>query len=253
MQGIEILSEAFSKYYLFPSSCYIGGRPLRVFQELYPQNYYLVQVDQFLFNHQYPPKQRGSDMPWWGSKYFSDEKGYRVFIISQDSLASDAGSIVFWANLFNNVKSKTEYERYTSKLNIKNLFRYSRWIKVYDQLLEWGIPLDFCYITDAAKVYKLGSWKDRDFDKVKSRELVLEEIRICKPDLVITLGSSPITLLNKKWNYGELVEEGKTILLNGSECCIAPFFIGNGPTQQNFKKRFEIASQLIKSKVNLES
>ena len=250
MRDIEILSEAFSKYFLFPSSCYSVGSPLRFFQELYPQNYYSVQAGQLLISHLYPPTQRGSDMPWWGSKYFSDEKGYRVLIISQDSLASDAGSIVFWANLFNNVKSRDEYERYTSKLNIKNLFRYSSWLKVYNQLLEWGIPLDFCYITDAAKVYKSGSWKDRDFDRVKSRELLLEEISICKPDLVITLGSSPINLLNKDCNYGQLVEHGKTILLNGVECCIAPFFLGNGPTQPNFKKRFEITYQLIKSKVN---
>jgi len=57
-------------------------------------------------------------------------------------------------------------------------------------------------------------------------------------------------LINKEWNYGELVEQGKIILLNGVECSIAPFFIGNGPTQRNYKKRLEIASQLIKSKVN---
>lgn len=90
----------------------------------------------------------------------------------------------------------------------------------------------------------------KDFDRVKSRELLLEEISICQPDLVITLGSSPINLLNKELNYGELVEQGETIFLNGVECCIVPFFIGNGPTQTNFKKRFEIVSQLIKSKIN---
>jgi len=188
-------------------------------------------------------------MPWWGSRFFSKEEGFRVFIISQDSLSKDAGSVVFWANLFNAVKSKAEYDNYTSKLNEKKLFRYSSWNKVYEQLRNWGLDLDFCYITDAAKVYKTGSWKDRDFDKVKSRELLMEEISICNPNLIITLGSSPVLLINKEWSYGELVELGEEVAVNKIDCIVAPFFIGNGPTQSNYKNRIEIASSLIKSNI----
>jgi len=111
-----------------------------------------------------------------------------------------------------------------------------------------GIDLKYCYITDAAKVYKNGSWKDRDFDKKKSKELLQSEIELCNPDLIILLGASGLELLNKNIKYGEAVERGKPIFINGRECVVTPFFTGQGPTQKNFKERLKIASKLIESK-----
>lgn len=238
----------FKAYKTFPLGYYNSGTPLRRFQELYPTNHYSLQVEAFMQHHNYSPVQRGSDIPWWGEYFFNDSKGFRVMIISQDSLAKDAGSIVFYANLFPVCNSEQEYRRYISVLSENQSFAYSSWKKVKDQLNTWCIDLKYCYITDAAKVYKDGSWKDRDFDKKRSKELLQSEIELCKPDLIILLGTSGLALLSKNIKYGEAVESGKPILINGIECVVTPFFTGQGHTQKNFKKRLNIASNLIESK-----
>jgi len=113
-------------------------------------------------------------------------------------------------------------------------------------LSEWGIDFDFLYITDASKVFKKGSWQDRDFDRKKSKDLLGAEIEFCNPDLIILLGSQPLHLLTETKNYAFAVESGKPIFIKGKKCVVSPFFIGNGPAQPNFKKRLKIASHLIK-------
>lgn len=248
MNRLQELSLIFKSYKTFPLSCYKNGTPLRRFQELYPTDYYSSQAEAFLQYHDYSQAQRGSDLPWWGKYFFSDAKGFRVMIISQDSLAKDAGSIVFFASLFPVCNSEQEFQRYVSGLNENQSFSYNSWRKVREQLNKWGIDLNYCYITDAAKVYKNGSWKDRDFDKKKSKELLQSEIKLCKPDLIVLLGTSGLALLNKNIKYGDVVEKGKPILINGKECVVAPFITGQGHTQKNFKERLDIASKVIQEK-----
>lgn len=102
------------------------------------------------------------------------------------------------------------------------------------------------YITDAAKVYRAGSWKDRDFDKEKSKRLLMEEINICAPDTIIILGSAGIFLLCPEQKYGEIIDRGRPILISGIETIVTPFPIGNGPTQKNFSERMRLASELIR-------
>ncbi|MBS4029845.1 MAG: hypothetical protein KGZ63_00225 [Clostridiales bacterium] len=204
MNKLQELSVIFKAYKTFPLSCYKNGVPLRRFQELYSADHYSSQIEAFMQHHDYPPVQRGSDLPWWGEYFFSNSKGFKVMIISQDSLAKDAGSIVFYANLFPVCNSEPEFRRYVSSLNENQSFSYRSLKKVRDQLNTWGIDLNHCYITDAAKVYKNGSWKDRDFDKKKSKELLQSEIELCKPDLIILLGTSGLALLNKNIKYGEV-------------------------------------------------
>lgn len=240
------LSNIFSRYKIYPVSKYISGSPVRCFQRLFHQNYYTSQVETFLQSHTYKPVQRGADLPWWGSKYFTDESGYRVMIVSQDSLAKDAGSIVFWACLYSLVDSEGEYSKFTQCLGEKKPFRFNNWKKIHDQLSEWNIDLQFCYITDASKVYKEGSWKDRDFDKIKSKKLLEEEIEYCEPDLLILLGSTPLAILDKNLSYRDVV--GTQIYINSFKCIISPFLTGNAPTQSNFKSRLKEASELIISK-----
>lgn len=212
---------------------------------LYPTNYYTRELGEFLKYHSYQPLQRGADLPWWGCNYFSNMSGARTMIISQDSLANDAGSVVFWAQLFSVIKNEANYKNYISHLTDKELFRFSSWNKVYNQLCNWKLDLDFCFITDAAKVYKYGSWKNRDFDKKRSKELLLEEIEICNPDLIIILGAEPLKLLEPDIKYGDIVDSGKIININNFKVVVSPFIIGNGPTQKNFKERLDVASKLI--------
>lgn len=242
------LSNIFSQYKIYPVGKYISGSPVRCFQRLFHQNYYTSQIETFLQSHAYKPVQRGADLPWWGSKYFTDESGHRVMIISQDSLAKDAGSIVFWSCLYSLVNSEEEYSKFTQCLGEKKTFRFNSWKKIYDQLSEWNIDLQFCYITDASKVYKEGSWKDGDFDKIKSKKLLEEEIEYCKPDLLILLGSAPLAILDKNLSYRDVV--GTQIDINGFKCIVSTFLTGNALAQPNFKNRLKEASELIISKTS---
>ena len=106
------------------------------------------------------------------------------------------------------------------------------------------------YITDAVKVYKKDSWKDKNFDRQKSKKLLEDEIEFCNPGLIIILGKSPLCLLDKTKNYASVIESGKPILIQSKKCIVAPFLIGNGPTQPNFKQRLEIATYLIREELS---
>lgn len=113
--------------------------PVRSFQHIYPENHFSSQVEIFLREHIYKPSQRGADLPWWGSKYFTDESGRRIIVISQDSLAPDAGSIVFYACLYSVVNSKDDYINFTQGLDSKNLFAFNHWDTIQKQLLDHKI------------------------------------------------------------------------------------------------------------------
>lgn len=248
MRSLQALSKLYAEYHIFPEICFGTGSPVYEFMHMYPKNYYSRDMLDFLKFHKYNPVQRGADLPWWGSRYFSEDKDARVMIISQDSLSDDAGSVVFWAHLFDIAKSQMEFSAYSSRLNNKNLFRYNSWSHVYQQLCSWELDLRYIYMTDAAKVYKSGSWKDRNFDKNRSRILLKNEITLCQPDLIITLGASPVALLNDEWNYGDIV--GKKVMVGSVPLVASPFFIGNGPTQPHFKERMERASLQISEYIN---
>ena len=245
MNRITALSKIFARYKTYPIDKYIFQSPVRCFQHLYPKNYFSSQIEIFLREHIYKPSQRGVDLPWWGSKYFTDESGCRVMVISQDSLAEDAGSIVFYACLYSVVKSENEYIKFTQGLGSKNPFTFKSWEMMRKQLLDWKIDLRFCYVTDASKVYKNDSWKN--FDKSKSKALLEAEIEFCNPDLIILLGASPLFLIDPTQNYACAVEAGKQLQFGGRKYVVAPFPIGQGRTHKNFKKRLEIASSLIKN------
>jgi len=245
MNQITALSKIFARYKTYPIDKYIPQSPVRRFQHLYPENYFSSQIEIFLREHIYKPSQKGADLPWWGSEYFTNKLGCRIMVISQDSLAKNAGSIVFWACLYPVVNSKDEYIKFTQGLDSKNLFAFNRWETTRKQLLDWKIDLKFCYITDASKVYKNDSWKD--FDKQKSKALLEAEIEFCNPELVILLGASPLFLIDPTQNYAHAVEAGKLLQFGDRKYVVAPFPIGQGRTHKNFKKRLEIASSLIKN------
>ncbi|MBU2109908.1 hypothetical protein KKB71_03090 [Patescibacteria group bacterium] len=227
---------------------------------MFPMNHYSQDLEIFFSLQNYNPVQRGADLPWWGKDYFSGKKSFRrVMIIGQDSLAKDAGSIIFAAQFFppdiGAVQYQEFYQEYINKMGVKKYFSPNKLKRVENQFIEWRIDFNFLYITDASKVYKKGSRKNHDFDKEKSKELLEAEIEFCNPDLTILLGKSPLLLLDKTKNYASVVESGELILLNNKKCIVAPFFIGNGPAGNNrgkrtlgFERRLEIATNLILKK-----
>ena len=114
-------------------------------------------------------------------------------------------------------------------------------------LAQWNLDLSYLYITDAAKVYKKSSWKDRDFDNKLSKELLEKEIALCNPDLLIMLGNAGLSLLLPKVKYGDIVESQQPISIHSIKTIVAPFPIGNGPTQKNYPKRLQLATEKILS------
>jgi hypothetical protein len=250
MDKISRLAQLFAKYRIYPKGCYNKYSPVRTFQRTFPKNHYSKDVGTFLSYQNYKPTQRGADLPWWGRKFFAKQTGFRILIVSQDSLANDAGSIVLFTHLVSIINTKSRYKKYTDKLKTKKSFSFNSWNRIKTQLINWNIDLDFLYITDAAKVYKKGSWEDRDFDRQKSKELLEAEIEFCDPDLIILFGTLPLCLLDKTKNYASIVENGKEILIKDKKCVVVPFLIGNGPTQPNFKKRLDRATSLIRQNKN---
>ncbi|MDD4569987.1 MAG: hypothetical protein PHE70_07690 [Tepidanaerobacteraceae bacterium] len=245
---IKELSLAFAQYKIYPLSKFIDDSPLRKFQELYPSNHYSIEIESFLTNHNYSPIRRGADLPWWGKKYFSSEPGFRVMIITRDSLSEDAGSVVLYSHLFPVIRSQSEYYSFTNSLNKKQSFSFNSWNTFRSQFNQWSINLDYLYVTDAAMVYKIDN--NTFFDKDKSRRLLKQEIEICNPDLIIMLGSSSFDLLTKGLKFGEVAESGRAISVQGIKCVVCPFISGQGVTQKRFKEKLAKATEAINGIVN---
>ena len=245
------IAELFAQYKVCPKSCYGNNSPVRVFQKFYPDNYYNKELEVFLSYQDYLPTQRGADLPWWGKDYFGDKDGFRVMIIGQDSKAEDAGHIVFFTHLMPAVSSEADYKRYIQTLQIKRPFAFKNWERIKELFTtQWGTNLNYLYVTDGTKVYRNGSWRDRDFDKKKSKDLLEEEIDLCNPNLIVILGGSPLSLLDKSREYTFTVEGGKVISIRGRRCVVVPFPIGQGRSQYNFRNRLSIATRLIKNTVS---
>jgi hypothetical protein len=248
MNKISELAKLFAKYKVYPKSCYDDSSPVRAFQRIFPGNHYSKDLETFFSYQDYKPTQRGADLSWWGKHFFSGKKSFRTMVISQDSGMEDAKSIVLAAQFFPDM-DPNKYQEFIDEMGVNKYFGFNRCSKVRNQLAEWGIDFNLLYITDASKVYKDGSWKDWDFDIEKSKELLGAEIEFCKPDLIILLGGQPLHLLDKTKKYASVIESGKPLSIKGRKCVVSPFLIGNGPTQPNFKRRLEIASNLIKKAI----
>lgn len=81
------LSLTFALHKTYPISKFVDDSPLRKFQELYPSNHYSIEIEKFLAYHSYSLIRRGADLPWWGKRYFSSGPGFRVMVITRDSLS----------------------------------------------------------------------------------------------------------------------------------------------------------------------
>ncbi|GEN36697.1 hypothetical protein [Aneurinibacillus danicus] len=251
MNKIEALARMFSMYSIYPASCYVDNSPVRIFQKMFPDNHYARDMELFLKEQQHNPQRRGADLPWWGKHYFSSKEGLRTMIITQDSLALDAGSIVFFAHLMPLLDSRDTYEQYTKQLNKNQSFRFASWRRIREQMIQWGIDFDFLYVTDAAKVYIENS-RER-FDLKASEQLLREEIEFCNPDLLILLGGSPLKLLQKDMVYTDVVEKREFISVAGKKTVVSPFPSGNGLSQKNFNERLANATSLIQETLSKQS
>jgi len=271
MENINELAQLFVEYNIYPQSCYKPNSTAIIFQNKFPDNHYSKHLKVFLSHQECKSTQRGADLPWWGKKFFTEERGSKkVMVISQDTAVKDAGSITLATCLFpyvsnpNNEHADLVDKFYNSNYyKIKKQFTDGYTTKKGDFQEGWGLNIDFLYITDARKVYEENSWADRDFDEKKSKELLESEIDFCKPDLLIILGAPGVDLLLGKGRYNNMIEEmceNKEYInienINVKKCVIVPFFVGSGPggnerckIKYGFKERLETATKLIRDLV----
>jgi hypothetical protein len=216
-EKLKQIATLFSQYNIYPREKFIENTPARLFQSYFPDDYYNKDLN-FLLSYQgTTATQRGADLPWWGSKYFSNDAGYRTMVIAQDSLSPDAGSIVFYTSWMD----KMDVNDFSAFRKAHHLPRFNSYSLARD-LLKKLCDFDYSYITDASKVYMSGSWNDHDFDLLKSKTLLFEEIEICNPDIVILLGKDPMKLMDFKEKYIEVVGK-KCLIKNDKKYVIAPF------------------------------
>ena len=240
------LSKLYSEYKIYPQNAFHTGTPVRVFQDMLPDNYFSKDINAFLEYHNYKATKRGADLPWWGEKYFICGNDKKYMIVSRDSLSPNAGSVVFYAHLMQQIKSRQEYEHYCGKLDMfYQKFKFGSWLNVLKTLTEWKIDLDNLFITDASKVYMEES--DKKFDKIKSKELLIREIKLCSPDILILLGDIPFNLLSKDYTFAEVVDNARLLEIEGIKTVVSPFPTGLGRTRKDFRPRMNKTTALIHS------
>lgn len=243
MKKIKELAQIFVKYKIYPKEKYTKMTPVGWFLDNC-NDYYATDLKNTFFPKQdYQAEKRGADLPFWGKDYFIDNDEAKVFIITSDSLSSDAGSIVFYAHLFND---DNLYQKFRECFRIKDKkLHYKEFISK-----ECGLDINNVYITDAKKVYYKGSCKD--FDDNASKNLLVGEIEFCRPDIIIFLGSSGVKLLNGSMKLSDYYRDNNNIKVLEKQCFIFPFPTGNG---LRWKKRYqqEIQREIekMKNKINI--
>jgi hypothetical protein len=260
---IRDLAKIYAKYKIYPKSCFEGrsftNKPVRLFLDSlkFYDNHYRKEIEIFLKEQKYKPTKRGADLPWWGNSYFSSKKHQRVMIIGQDSLAKDAGSVVYFAHLMENIETEEQYKKFCNSLsdkkNAKNKvnFSFSNYSKIRSQIKKWKFEFDYLYITDAAKVYHERSKHERlkrkrDFDMKKSKELLDAEITFCNPNMIVILGRAPLQVLFSDLKYASFFERKEPIQIFGVKCIVSPFISGQGPSQPHFEDRLKTATKMIR-------
>ncbi|MEH6908554.1 uracil-DNA glycosylase family protein [Neobacillus drentensis] len=222
LMKITSLGEIFKPYGIYPQDRFHEKTAVRVFQNTHPFHHYAKEAEHFIQTQPVNSDRIGADMPYWGKKYFSKEKGTRYFIISQDSNSLDAGSIVFYAQLMNNEISPDEINTYINK---HCLTKFRSWGEARKfLLLELELDMDYVYLTDAKKVYPIGKKEQNlkadqnqrqkwlSFEEETSRKLVFEEIELCSPDVIIAMGTNALDLLNPNLpTQSVILEENKLI------------------------------------------
>jgi len=236
MNQILKLAEIFAEYKLYPSECFDNTSIAHIFQSTHSTDNYSKDLHKILLMQQYKPEQRGADLPYWGNRFFQDNLSIRVMVISQDSNALDAGSVVFHACLWPYME-KEEYKKYIKNNKLKAYAGYDL-SKDLIQVLD----LDYIYITDASKVYKKDTREDKNFDKIRSKELIEREISICDPDLIILLGNQPMKFMGFKEEFKEVCNS--VLISEDKSYIIAPF-----PSRRNrtYATRVEAAKTLFRS------
>jgi hypothetical protein len=64
MTKLVDLAKVFANYKIFPCNCFGDGTPVRVFQQMYPNDHYSKEVELFFLQQDYESVRRGADLPY---------------------------------------------------------------------------------------------------------------------------------------------------------------------------------------------
>ncbi len=230
MEKISELAKLFAEYKIYPKEKFTTNTVTGWFLKNSDSYYAQDLKNDFLSEQNHQSEKRGTDLPFWGKGYFSNRKGKRIFIITQDSDTPDAGSVVFLAHLFGNLDL---YKKFRSAFGYNPEVAFKKYSKFI--LEECKLNLDFLYITDAKKVYENNSRKK--FDDYQSQALLEKERNFCHPDAIIFLGRSGLELLTgKKWKLIDYYQDNENIKIKGIDCFVFPFPTGRG---LGWKKKYQ--------------
>lgn len=259
------LAQVFRQFNIYPKSDYTNNTPAKVFINTYPENHYAKDLREVLKIQPNMHTRRGADLPYWGEKVFVGKNTKRnVMIIAQDSKSKSARSIVLHAHLmnifnFDNDPKANEYKNFVKKhhTDIEKKKRvFKGWVKFREFFKEANIDLNYVYITDAKKVYL--NRNKKKFDDTSSENLLKEEIRICDPKLIVSIGSSPLNLLQKylisKDRIRYACSFGKVQTISNRRIVVIPFLSGNGiigkgRTKKIFEDRVKSSKRLIQNEL----
>lgn len=192
---------------------------------------------------------RGADLPFFGEKYFAkDDNSIRTMVITQDSQAKDAGSIVFLAPLLAIPYTAPEYlsihKRCRDYLS-PNQFTSKSYSEVKSTFMDWGVNLDYLYITDSRKVYQCDS---NSFDERLSQQLLRKEIEMTKPDIIILAGDVAFCFAETISDVKVGTDCGSVVFkINNATVVRAPFFTGRGRMSAVFKQKYNKTEDTLKN------
>jgi len=170
--------------------------PLRYFQRKFRQDSYKTDIETFLNIQLDFYSGKGADLPWWGNRYFTNDDGIRIMILSQDSRNPDGGSVALYSPFLEEKGNNDEYRNIIDSHN--NWSDFPSFEKIKGLLNQCPIDFDFIYVTDAMKIEK--GWK----------ELLEEEIQIIEPDIILCLGNIGLMYLLKRTGVIKMVDKGDT-------------------------------------------
>lgn len=240
---------------IYPKNCfYIGEKedfktPYHVIKnELKNKNLtYFSLTENFIKKQDDLSQRRGADLPYIGENYFTNKEGTRVMMVTQDSDAPSAGSIVFLGPLLEERYTREEYKRIKNKCN-KFLKSYQFNAGSYSHALEtfdyWNIDISYLYLTDARKVHLLNGG---GFDEQESLNMIINEIKAVDPHIIVAAGDIAYNLLRELTECEFTTTNGKVVFhIMNKPVVRAPFFIGRG-RQGNFDEKSK------RTKITLEA
>lgn len=208
---------------------------------------YFSMMDNFINKQENASKRRGADLPYIGESYFSDKKGTRVMMVTQNSDAPRAGSIVFLGPLLAENYTDEEYRIVKGKCNSflkPSQFHAGSYRHAVETLAYWNIDVQFLYLTDARKVHHLN---EEGYDEQMSIDLIENEIDAVAPDILVPAGDVAYNFLRNLTQDQISTANGEVVFhVRGVPVVRAPFFTGRG-RQGNFQDKSD------RTKATLES